>query len=113
VTGTLFPVAPYAYVDGAPEPDGVTYSRANDYVRLSGQNEKVRVLMRDGVWRTLSEISSLIDVPEASVSARLRDLRKQKFGGNIVDRRHRGDVTSGHYEYRLTETPLDTLPRVW
>lgn len=105
MSGRLFPVDTYAYVEGAPEPDGSTYVREYDYVRLNGQNEKVRVLMRDGVWRTLSEISFLIDVPEASVSARLRDLRKKKFGGNIVDRRRRGHATSGHYEYRLVEAP--------
>lgn len=57
--------------------------------------------MLDGVWRTLPEIASAIGAPEASVSARLRDLRKPKFGGFDVGRKARGDASEGLYEYRL------------
>lgn len=51
-------------------------------------------------WFTLREISSYTGGSEASVSARLRDLRKPKFGGWDVQRRHRGDPKKGLFEYR-------------
>jgi hypothetical protein len=84
--------------------DGATYSPEHDEARLTGQNQRVHALMQDGEWRTLEEISSATGAPQASVSARLRDLRKERFGGFIVDRRHRGDPSRGLYEYRL-ESP--------
>lgn len=58
--------------------------------------------MNDGKWRTLSEISALTGDGEASISARLRDLRKDEFGGLNVDRRRRGDESRGLFEYRVT-----------
>jgi len=54
--------------------------------------------MSDGLWHTLAEMSSRLGFPEASVSARLRDLRKDKFGGRVVERRY---VLNGLWEYRL------------
>ena len=59
--------------------------------------------MRDGAWRTLDEISVAVGAPPASVSARLRDLRKEKFGAHLVERRSRGERGRGLYEYRVRE----------
>jgi hypothetical protein len=73
-----------------------------DYGRIDSQRRIVRDLMRDGEWRTLKEISAMLGYPEASVSARLRDFRKPKFGNHGVDRR-RAFPGSGTYEYRLIE----------
>jgi hypothetical protein len=70
-----------------PHPDGETYDPSKDYVRLKGQNRKVFEIMKDGVWRSLQTIAEEVGCSEASVSARLRDLRKKKFGGFTVDRR--------------------------
>lgn len=78
--------------------DGETYERARDHDRLAAQLAQVRGLMLDGDWRTLAEISLSVGAPEASVSARLRDLRKKKFGEYTVERRYRG---AGLYEYRI------------
>ena len=69
-----------------------------DGVRLSKQREAVLDLMRDGRWRTLAEISASTSAPEASVSARLRDLRKQRYGSYQVDRAH---VSRGLWRYRI------------
>jgi hypothetical protein len=66
--------------------------------------------MIDGQWRTLAEISAVIRCPEASVSARLRDLRKNKFGGYLVERRRRGAERRGLFEYRVCR-PITQLPR--
>jgi len=79
--------------------DGDTYDPALDRVRLNGQNFKVYMLMRDGIWRRLSQISWAVHCPEASVSARLRDLRKKKFGEHTVNRRR--VTATGLWEYQL------------
>ena len=82
--------------------DGETFDSVLDTVRLSRQAQLVFDLMRDGRWRTLSEITSAIGSgSEAGVSARLRDFRKPKFGGFVVDRRRRGNQTKGVFEYRV------------
>ena len=86
--------------------DGKTYDDTKDRSRLKAQLDDVRSIMFQSGWVTLKEISERVkertgkDTPEASVSARLRDLRKPKFGGYIVSRRAR----QGHralYEYRI------------
>lgn len=77
--------------------DGVTIF-PEDEARLSGQLRRVKFVMLDGEWRTLDQIGSLTGAPPASVSARLRDLRKVKFGGYDVQRRRRA---RGIHEYRL------------
>jgi len=82
--------------------DGITYSPKLDYQRLSGQLKRVFGVVSKGGWYTLAEIASQTgDRSEAAVSARLRDLRKTKFGGFQIERRRRGDGKSGLWEYRL------------
>ena len=79
--------------------DGATYERAKDQRRLTTQLRRVLRFMRDGRYHTLRRISEALDYPEASVSARLRDLRKVKFGSWIVERkRNEGRAT---FLYRL------------
>lgn len=98
--------------NGYPEDtfDGRTYDPELDYARLGKQMRKVFSLMRDGRWRTLRDISELTEQPEASVSARLRDLRKPKFGAYTVERRRDGDGQHGVHSYRLVPKG-DTEPR--
>ena len=83
--------------------DGGTYDRDLDHARLTGLLERVFILMSDGKWRTLHEIVNQLPIhsTEASVSARLRDLRKQKFGRHTVNRRRRGEASRGLFEYSL------------
>jgi hypothetical protein len=80
---------------------GVTVEPLCDEVRLCKQYKRVFSLMVDGEWRTLSEIALETDDPLQSISARLRDFRKARFGGHQLDRRRRGDDTAGLFEYRL------------
>lgn len=85
-----------------PDFDGATYRRENDHARLDSQLQRVKLLMLDGKWRTLAEIEEATgDGSSASISARLRDLRKEKFGGFEVERRPRGSEKRGLYEYRV------------
>lgn len=80
---------------------GATYAREFDFERLNAQQARVFHAMKDGRWRTLSEIAAITDDPEASISARLRDLRRPEFGGLKVNRRRRGEETRGLFEYSL------------
>ncbi len=78
---------------------GTTYDPTFDRGRLLTQVERVRLFMLGAsAWFTLREVSTARDIPEASISARLRDLRKKKFGGYEVDRRRR---CRGLWEYRV------------
>ena len=65
---------------------GDTFNEKLDGERLRRQLYAVRKVMFDNQWRTLKQLSEEVDAPEASVSARLRDLRKKKFGGYVVER---------------------------
>jgi hypothetical protein len=58
--------------------DGETYEPEQDRERLAGQLERVRELMLDGEWRTPAEMSAKLGAEWASISARLRDLRKER-----------------------------------
>lgn len=78
--------------------DGATFEAARDEARLNAQQQRVYAVVRDGAWRTLSAIAALAGDPEASVSARLRDLRKPRFGNYQVERRNAG---GGTWEYRV------------
>jgi len=89
-----FPVVP----DPCPQFDGETYEPARDHHRLNAQLARVLSVVRDGQWRTLADLAQATGDPEASISARIRDLRKEKFGGYVVERRH---VERGLFEYRL------------
>ncbi len=93
--------------DTRPNHDGATFDRTLDLSRLNEQLRRVFELMKDGQWRTLSEIGAATgDMPQ-SVSARLRDFRKEKFGGLTVERRRRGQVSRGLWEYRLLHEILE------
>jgi len=86
-----------------PSFDGETYDPAKDKDRLKKQLGRVWDTMKDGKWRTLDEIRWVCGDgdSEAAVSARLRDLRKPKFGGYVVLRRPRGPREDGLFEYQL------------
>lgn len=94
----------FGYAASLPEPpkakafDGQTYVAERDYERLSGQLRAVFELMKDGRWRTISEIGAQVEGSEAAISARLRDLRKLKYGAHEVQREH---IDRGLYRYRV------------
>lgn len=96
--------------------DGVTYAPEHDEARLTGQLERVHELLSQrfqGVrlWWTIPELSeSMPGATEASISARIRDLRKQRFGGYLVERRRRGGPPSGCWEYRLGDKGAHPQP---
>ena len=77
---------------------GTTYDPARDGDRLKRLLDRVYDYMRDGRWRTLEEISYACDGSEASVSARLRDLRKPKHGSHDIVSKY---ISRGLWEYRM------------
>ena len=86
---------------------GSDYVAELDEIRLTGQMLKVFEYMRNGKWRTLFEISDATTEPEASISAQLRNLKKDghnkqnvNYGGHTVLRRRRGGK-GGTWEYKL------------
>lgn len=79
--------------------DGETFEAEFDYERLNAQMKKVYDVVKNGKWITLHDLAKKTGSPEASVSARLRDLRKPKFGALTVERRRSKE--QGLYEYRL------------
>lgn len=86
-----------------PEFGGSTFDPKRDTSRLRAQLHKVRSVMLAGGWHTLTDLAEKVGAPEASVSARLRDLRKLKFGAYTIERRY---VERGLFEYHL-RSPLD------
>ena len=90
---------------------GKTFDPVHDEDRLNEQTVRIYRLMNDSKWRTLAEISQETHDPEASVSARLRDLRKENFGAFVVNRRRRGLASGGLWEYQL-QPPGSSVPHV-
>ncbi len=84
-----------------PHFDGSNYQAEFDFTRLTGQIKRIRDLMLDGRWRTLSQIELVTGDPAASISAQLRNLRKERFGGYSVEKRTVGSRTNGLFEYRV------------
>lgn len=89
--------------------DGIDYFAEHDENRLTKQIDRIFQLMRDREWRTLAEIEAVTGDSSASISAQLRNLRKERFGSHTINRRRRGDRAAGLYEYQLEPKQIDLL----
>jgi hypothetical protein len=78
--------------------DGATYNAERDGERLASLHGRVAAFMSDGRWHTITEVQQACGGSENSCAARIRDLRKEKFGGHIVEKQY---VKNGLHEYRL------------
>ena len=83
-------------LDLIPTPDGDTYDHERDGQRLATLQARVTAAMSDGQWWTLRGLAAYTRGSEASVSARLRDLRKR---GHVIEKRY---VHRGLWLYRMT-----------
>lgn len=81
--------------------DGSDIDSQKDNARLTGQIKVIFDLMKDGKFRTLREIEDLTNFPQSSISAQLRNLRKERFGSFDVEKISRGDRENGLFEYRI------------
>ena len=77
---------------------GPDYNEKLDGKRVRGQMDEIRKYMLWTGWATLAEIESALGYPQSSISAQLRHLRKERFGGYRVDKRRR---SQGTWEYRV------------
>ena len=83
---------------------GSTYESEYDFDRLNAQAIRVaHAMLQRGDWVTLRHLEAVTGDPQASISARIRDFRKARFGSKTVERRR---VSGGLYEYRI-------LPGQW
>lgn len=82
--------------------EGSTYAPDVDRLRLASAQARVLALMADGEWRTLAEIAVGARTSEAGASARLRDLRKARYGKQTVERER---LKCGRWRYRLIWNP--------
>lgn len=80
---------------------GTTFEEKIDGDRLRGQLRIVFDMMKDGRWRTPEEMEKITGFRWASINARLRDLRKARFGGFTVNRKR---VAGGQFAYQLIVT---------
>lgn len=82
--------------------DGQTYDPQADQARLSRQLQGVKDALWSGQWMTFADIKATgVQGTESGISARIRDLRKERFGAFKVERRARGDRETGLFEYQL------------
>ena len=81
--------------------DGKHYDKTKDKTRLTKQMQGVYDCINMGSWKTVEEISKVTGYPQPSISAQLRNLRKEKFGGLDVRGRYR--VGTRIFEYRLEQ----------
>lgn len=78
--------------------EGQTFDPDLDGDRLLTQMQRVVRAVAGGRWWTLAALAATVGGTEAAVSARLRDMRKPRFGRHRVDRRR---VSGGLWEYRV------------
>jgi hypothetical protein len=91
VQGDLFGALPAAC-------DGITIDRDIDTPRLAPHLHGCFALLRDGQPHTIADVARAVGCTESAASARIRDLRKAKFGGHTVERQR---VGGGLFTYRL------------
>lgn len=81
--------------------DGDRINPSLDNPRLRGQLLRVFEVLKRGGWWTYREIADITGDPETSISAQIRNLRKEKCGGFKVPGRHRGEPKNGLWEFHL------------
>ena len=78
--------------------DGKTFVRERDGKRCNSQADAVWEIVKDHCWHTPSEIAEKVGCSDSSATARLRDLRKPRFGSHTVEREY---VERGLFRYRV------------
>jgi len=91
-------LAPGGAGDGMVRPGVTQRETLLTVLRLAAQYE---------TWVTLAELAGKTKFPPASISAQLRHLRKEKYGGWVVEKRRREWVSEVVWEYRLAEGGVD------
>jgi hypothetical protein len=82
---------------------GETYEPALDQARLGHQLSRVVEFMSDHLPHTLADIARATGAPEASVSARLRDMRRPIHRKGLGYRVDRTRLDRGLHSYRWVQ----------
>ncbi len=83
---------------------GPSFDEAKDGERVRDQMQVIRDFCLARPWMTLNSLHNALGYPEASISAQLRHLRKERFGAYRVEKRRRTE--EGLWEYRVL-SPLE------
>jgi predicted transcriptional regulator len=86
--------------------EGSDFNPVFDQKRLSTQLLEIFSLMQDKTFRTLSEIEKITGHGQSSISAQLRNLRKQKFGSHTLNKKRRGQGSQGLFEYQIISSSI-------
>lgn len=78
--------------------DGDDYVHQRDSKRLKTQLEQIESYIEGKGYLTLQEIADATGFAQTSVSAQLRNLRKERFGSRKIDRKY---ISNGLYSYKL------------
>ena len=65
---------------------GSNYEHERDAPRLTTQHDRIFNVMKDAIPRPLKEIAALTGDPESSISAQLRHMKKERFGGHAIEK---------------------------
>lgn len=60
--------------------------------------EQCRLLMADGGWWSIPAMAAALGCSQTGASARIRDLRKERYGCHTIVKRLR---PGGYFEYRM------------
>ena len=80
--------------------DGESFDKVQDQARLMSQLARVRAFLSDGQWHTLYDVHRVCGGSESGCSARIRDLKKDRFGGLIIEKRRQ---SAGVWLYRMVK----------
>lgn len=81
---------------------GATFQESLDGERVRTQMQVIRDFMLSHDFVTLSEIEHCLKYPSASISAQLRHLKKDKFGGYELEKKRLSINNAGTWLYKLT-----------
>ena len=84
-----------------PDFDGAHYEPTLDKERLTTQLKAIHDCLSWVTWATVDELHETTGFPHASISAQLRNMRKDRFGGLPVVGRYRDGTRT--FEYKLEE----------
>lgn len=73
---------------------------------LLNQMDTIFALMKDGKYRSLHEIQISTGYSTASISAQLRNLKKERFGGHTLNKIY---VENGLWTYQIVEKQITPI----
>jgi len=86
------------FLNDKPKFDGLDARTEPDRIRLSGQCLDIYNILLDGKWHTVAEIEQLTGFMGTSISAQIRNLRKDRFGCHDIEKK----MVNNRAEYQMT-----------